>query len=83
MVTLILTLTERFDFLSLIFESVSAFGTVGYSTGITPALSTAGKLVITATIFLGRLGPLSLILILNQRQQRTELRYPREIIRIG
>jgi trk system potassium uptake protein len=83
MVTLILTLTERFDFLSLIFESVSAFGTVGYSTGITPALSTAGKLVITAAIFLGRLGPLSLILILNQRQQRTELRYPREIIRIG
>jgi len=83
LVTFILTLTERFDFVSLIFESVSAFGTVGYSTGITPALSTAGKLVITTTMFLGRLLPLSLILILNQRQQRTELRYPREIIRIG
>ncbi|MEA4912050.1 MAG: TrkH family potassium uptake protein [Oscillospiraceae bacterium] len=46
-------------FLSLFFEVVSAFGTVGLSTGITPGLSDAAKLVIIVTMYIGRLGPLT------------------------
>jgi len=82
-VVFVLTVTEEFHFIDLLFETVSAFGTVGLSTGITPALSTAGKLVITATMFAGRLGPLALALSLMQRQQPSAYRYPQEAVRIG
>lgn len=79
----LLTVTEEHRFLDLLFETISAFGTVGLSTGITPGLSTAGRLIITVTMFIGRLGPLTLVLSLIQRQQITEYRYPHEAIRIG
>jgi len=82
-VVFILTITEEFRFLNLLFETVSAFGTVGLSTGITPDLSTAGLLVITATMFIGRLGILALALSLLQRQQPSTYRYPQEVVRIG
>lgn len=82
-VVFLLTVTEELRFLNLLFETVSAFGTVGLSTGITPDLSMAGRLIITATMFAGRLGPLTLILALVQRQQPTIYRYPEEVIRIG
>jgi trk system potassium uptake protein TrkH len=49
----------RQAFLPLCFEAVSAFGTVGLSMGVTPELSTAGKLVIILLMFVGRVGPLS------------------------
>lgn len=82
-IVFILTITEEFRFLNLLFETVSAFGTVGLSTGITPDLSTAGLLLITITMFVGRLGSLALALSLLQRQQASLLRYPQESIRIG
>jgi len=82
-VVFLLTVTEEFRFIDLLFETVSAFGTVGLSTGITPSLSTGGKLIITATMFAGRLGPLTLILALIQGQKPAGYRYPEEIIRIG
>jgi trk system potassium uptake protein TrkH len=82
-VALILARLEAFDFLHVLFEATSAFGTVGLSTGITPALSDASLLVITATMFIGRLGPLTLILALVQRSQRETRRLPEERIRIG
>lgn len=79
----LLTVTEKFRFIDLLFETVSAFGTVGLSTGITPGLSIAGRLLISVTMFVGRLGPLTLMLALMQRQQVAKYRYPRETIRIG
>jgi len=79
----VLTLTESFTFLRLLFETVSAFGTVGLSTGIVPELSMAGRLIITATMFAGRLGPLAIALALIQRQQPATHRYPEDQIRIG
>jgi trk system potassium uptake protein TrkH len=82
-VVLVLTVTEKFGFLNLLFETVSAFGTVGLSTGITPGLSVAGKLIITAVMFIGRLGPLILVLSLTQRQQPSAYRYPQDEVRIG
>lgn len=82
-VVFLLTVTEKFAFLNILFEVVSAFGTVGLSTGITPDLSTAGRLLITATMFAGRLGPVTLALALVKRQQPTKYRYSKEVVRIG
>lgn len=56
----LLSLTERQDYLKLVFEASSALGTVGLSMGITSSLTFAGKLIITALMFLGRVGPLTL-----------------------
>ena len=57
-----LTLVERAPFLPLAFEAVSAFSTTGLSTGITPGLSPMGKLLIVTTMFVGRVGPLTIAL---------------------
>jgi trk system potassium uptake protein TrkH len=83
-VVFVLTITDKgFGFLKLLFETVSAFGTVGLTTGITPDLSVAGRLIITAVMFIGRLGPLILVLALTQRQQPSTFRYPEVEVRIG
>jgi len=86
-VTLVLTITEThntdFQFIDILFETVSAFGTVGLSTGITPALTIAGKFIIIVTMFAGRLGPLTLALSLVQGQRASEYRYPQDQVRIG
>lgn len=69
-VTLLLTITEQSSnrsFLVLLFEATSAFGTVGLSMGITPDLSSWGKIVITITMYIGRLGPLTLAYALAKR----------------
>jgi trk system potassium uptake protein TrkH len=82
-VVFLLTITEGFKFIDLLFETVSAFGTVGLSTGVTPALTAAGRIIITITMFVGRLGPLTLMLALIQRQYPATYRYPEETVRIG
>jgi len=81
--TLLLAVTEDADILSVAFEATSAFGTVGLSTGLTPGLSAAGRLVIIVTMFIGRLGPLYIARALVQRQRAPEYRYPGEPVRIG
>lgn len=83
LVTFALSITEGFDFIRLLFEAVSAFGTVGLSTGVTPDLSIAGRLMIIITMFIGRLGPLTLTLALVRAQKVHPYRYPKEILRIG
>jgi trk system potassium uptake protein TrkH len=85
-VTLALSVTEHdnpFQFIDVLFETVSAFGTVGLSTGITPMLTLAGKFIIIATMFAGRLGPLTLALSLVQGQRTSKYRYPQDQVRIG
>lgn len=86
LVTLMLTLTEHGhhdDFLDFLFEATSAFGTVGLSLGLTPELSTAGKLVIIVAMFIGRLGPLTLAFALAQKSSRSQIRYAEEKVLIG
>jgi len=79
-----LTLTDPDKgLLQLGFESISAFGTVGLSTGITAALSSAGKLIIIALMYLGRLGPLTLALALMERQPERRIKYPEDDVVIG
>jgi trk system potassium uptake protein TrkH len=82
-VVLALSITEKFGFVNLLFETFSALGTVGLSTGITPSLSVAGRLIIIAAMFVGRLGPLTFVSVLTARQQPIKYRYPKDIIRIG
>ncbi|OGC06176.1 hypothetical protein A2230_06020 [candidate division WOR-1 bacterium RIFOXYA2_FULL_36_21] len=69
--------------LSLLFEVVSAFGTVGLSMGITPYLTTVGKIVIMLCMFIGRVGPLTLLLAFLTGQKEHKLEYPKEGISIG
>jgi trk system potassium uptake protein len=73
----------EFGFLKLMFETMSALTTCGMSTGITPSLTTAGKLVLCATMFVGRLGPLTAAYALQRRQRPTRYRYPAAAVRIG
>jgi trk system potassium uptake protein TrkH len=70
-------------FLKLLFEVVSAFGTVGLSVGITPQLSSVGKLIIVLVMFLGRLGPLSIAVALTRKETRSRFQYAEENVMIG
>ena len=69
--------------LALMFESMSALGTVGLSTGITPALTAGGKLVLCILMFVGHLGPLITVYALQRRQRPERYRFPEEGVRIG
>lgn len=69
----ILTSTESFPAVDLLFEVVSAVGTVGLSTGLTPDLSTSGKYVIILCMFIGRVGPLIIANTLLRKNQDDEL----------
>ncbi len=83
-VAFVLSITEDASFVNILFEVISAFGTVGLSMGITTQLSAIGKVVITITMFVGRIGPLTLFMALAQRHQiTTNLSYPDEEIMIG
>ncbi len=73
---------SRGKFLELFFEVVSAFGTVGLSTGITANLSIMGKMIITCIMFIGRLGPL-LVAIAVSRPITSDYFYAEENIMIG
>ncbi len=82
--TFTLTLFEDHDFLSLLFEAFSAFGTVGLSTGITPELSGPGKVTLIITMLGGRIGPLTLLVALTLKKPEAELlQYPEENLMIG
>ncbi|GAB6157294.1 TrkH family potassium uptake protein [Desulfotomaculum varum] len=82
--TLLLDVTEKADFLKIMFEVVSAMATVGLSAGLTPGLSAAGKIIIICSMFLGRLGPLTIAFALAVRQKRKQqYRYPEERVIIG
>jgi len=66
------------------FETVSAFGTVGLSTGVTPQLSPVGRALVIVCMFIGRLGPLTLALVIGTRDTRSQpIRYPEEEVVVG
>jgi trk system potassium uptake protein TrkH len=79
----LLLLIEPHAPLALVFETVSAFSTTGLSTGITPQLSTPGKLLVTFTMFIGRIGPLTLALALARAAQSRAVELPEERVMIG
>ena len=65
------------------FEATSAFATVGVSTGLTGDLSGASQLVVIVTMFLGRVGPLTLLLALTRRSDTAWYQYPQERVALG
>lgn len=82
-VSIVLTITEEFSFLDVLFETTSAFGTVGLTRGITPNLSDVGKLVITLTMYAGRVGPLTMAFAFAKRQKQSLYRHSEENIIVG
>ncbi|WP_110112126.1 TrkH family potassium uptake protein [Bacillus sp. CGMCC 1.16541] len=74
--------SERMPFLPLVFEVISAFGTVGLSMGVTADLSDFGRFIIIFIMFLGKIGPLTLAFSLA-KPQRSAIRYPSEDILTG
>jgi trk system potassium uptake protein TrkH len=82
-VVMLMLLLEPHAPLELMFEVVSAFSTTGLSTGITPELSVPGKLVITLTMFVGRIGPLTLALALAASARTEAVELPAERVMIG
>lgn len=81
--SMFLSATESSDFLAILFEAVSAFGTVGLSMGLTTELSGVGKVTVALIMFLGRLGPLTLAYALNRRRYKDLYRHPEGKIIIG
>ena len=83
MQTFLMCLVEpEYDFMKLLFETVSAFGTVGLSTGITPDLNGCAKLILVLTMFIGRLGPLTIATIWSFKPKAGAW-YSEETITIG
>jgi trk system potassium uptake protein TrkH len=88
LVGLMLTFAEstaggQFAFIDLLFEIVSAAGTVGLSTGLTAELSKWGHIILIGSMFLGRVGPLTLALYMAQSGERDLYRYAQERVTIG
>ncbi len=82
--TILITLTDpKVDFIKIIFEVVSAFATVGLSTGITASVSAAAKLVLIATMYIGRVGVLLLMAALLGDPRPSSVRYPEENLLVG
>lgn len=82
-IAMILSATETAPFLSILFETMSAFGTVGLSMGLTSELTEVGKLFICLTMFVGRVGLLTLAYALGPKKERELFRYPEGKIIIG
>jgi trk system potassium uptake protein TrkH len=82
--TIIISLSDpNFEFIQILFEVVSAFATVGLSTGITAKLSVAAKLVIIATMYIGRVSVLLLMAAILGDPRSSAVRYPEENLLVG
>ncbi len=87
-VTMVLSLTEvvkTFSFVDIFFEAVSGFATVGLSLGVTPYLTVLGKLILIITMFIGRLGPVTMVVAVTLRSKKSnvDIKLPEEKIMVG
>ena len=75
---------SNFDLLDVLYETVSATATVGLTRNLTPSLDIFGKIIIAATMYLGRIGPISLATAFNIRKENNHLiKNPTENISVG
>lgn len=82
--TVLLSVVENGNFLDVMFETTSALATVGLSRNLTPTLSTLGKFIIVVTMYLGRIGPMSMALAFNMKGVKGNARHlPEEGISVG
>lgn len=83
-VTMILSYTESgASFIDLLYESASALGTAGLTLGLTPNLSPIGKVLIMLMMYIGRVGPLTVMLALTRKRKKSGYKYPEGKILIG
>ena len=82
MSSILLLATQQGGFIDILFETFSALGTVGLSTGVTGTLNTFGKIVITVLMYLGRVGPLTVVLAIGEAK-RVNIEYPITRIAVG
>ena len=80
---MLLSLLHEGDIFALGFEVVSAFANAGYSLGVTSKLDAWGQAAIAFTMFWGRLGPLTIVIALAQRERPSLLHYPEEPVILG
>ena len=78
-----LTVTEDASLEVILFEELSAMGTVGLSLGLTTHLSSAGKCIIILSMLVGRIGPLTFLLALGRRAIGNRYSYPEEDVVLG
>lgn len=90
--TILLTITEvyniphqesRGSFIEIMFEVVSAFGTVGLSAGMTERLTEIGKILICMVMFIGRLGPLTIAMAVSREEAKGRFKYSEENLMVG
>lgn len=82
--TMLLSLTVEADFLDVAYEVVSALGTVGLTRGLTPNLAWSGKLIVIVIMYMGRIGPITLMLALvRKKRKKQQVQYPEQQIMIG
>ena len=82
----ILSMNEGADFIDLIFEVFSAFGTVGLSAALTPTLTVLGKIVIIILMYIGRIGPMTMVLVFAKKYKQKkgqDIMYPTADVLIG
>ena len=82
-VTFALLITEGGELIHMFFEAMSAFGTVGLSTGVTGTLTPMGRVILIVTMFAGRVGPLTLVFALARSMKKDPVKYTSERILIG
>lgn len=83
-VTMLLSYTEKgASFMALFYEAVSAFGTAGLTLGLTSELSNIGKVLIIFLMYLGRVGPLTVVLSITRKTTNSGIKYPEGKILIG
>ena len=83
LVIFILSLSENFKVLDIAYEVASAFGTVGASRGITGDFSNVGKIMITLSMYLGRIGPMTMAYSIGLKSKTKYVRFPEANISIG
>ncbi len=81
--TFVVSLIEKQSLIKVAFEVVSAFGTVGLSTGITPSLHPVSKLIISLIMLIGRVGPLTAVVAMAEDAETQRIRYPEGEIIVG
>ena len=82
--TFFLLITEKsFSFLDILFETTSAFVNLGMQTGITNGISNLGKLFLTITMIIGRIGSLTLILAFLKDSDKVDFSYPEEKVMLS
>ncbi len=81
--TFILSIYESAPFLDLLFEATSAFGTVGLSRNLTPALTDVSKLTLVVTMLVGRVGAVTLVMALTAKAAYANYDYPSDSVMIG